>query len=71
MKSVLGSILGALGGFACIGAGAYLLLHTSGQAESTGVYDASMLDLLARGMGVYFIGKGLAVLSSTIFLEHK
>lgn len=44
---------GAIAGLTCIGAGLCLL-------STQAVADDSFLEVLAHGMGIYFIGKGMS-----------
>ncbi len=46
----------------CIGAGIYLLNFNS--SGSTGIGNSNWLEIIAHGMGFYFIGKGLFVARS-------
>lgn len=55
-----GGILAAL---VCIGAGLYLL-------ATQAVADNSFLEVLAHGIGIYFIGKGLFV-GTTVAMQQK
>ncbi len=49
-------IIGVIGGIVSIGAGIYLLIHNT-QAQS------DVFDVLIHGIGAYFVGKGLWMIS--------
>lgn len=59
MNSSLRKTLGLLAGLVCIAAGVYLLSAQSPRVVGLG--GTSWFEVLAHGIGVYFIGKGVFV----------
>lgn len=49
----------------CAGAGVYLLSHNSAPIEVGGEAGQSWLEILAHGIGIYFLGKALFIARST------
>jgi hypothetical protein len=57
------TILKILAGFISIGAGLYLLAHGSGSVDVGGQSGQSWFEILAHGIGIYFLAKGVWMLS--------
>jgi hypothetical protein len=60
--SIISSLVGSL---ICIGAGVYLLLHGSPPIQIGSESGQSWLEIIAHGMGAYFIGKGILLAPQT------
>jgi len=61
----MGKLLDIAASLLCIGAGIYLLSHNSPPIAVEGEAGQSWLEVLAHGIGIYFIGKGLFIARST------
>lgn len=66
VKNIIGALLGGCAGLTCCAAGVYLVVAQSQAAMESGHYDATMTDVIAHGMGLYFIGKGFAIWALTL-----
>jgi hypothetical protein len=52
-------ILAILGGLACVAAGVFLLISQSQAASNSYDWNATMPDVIAHGIGLYAVGRGL------------
>lgn len=57
LGSLLASVFGLVGGIACVAAGGYLLASKTVNVDS-------YLQVVAHGIGLYFVGKGLYLLQA-------
>ncbi len=65
---ITGGVLALLAGATCIAAGVYLLSFKSAAAVDAGTFDANAFDVLEHGIGVYAIGKGVAIWAGAAFM---
>ena len=65
MRRLIGAIVDLAASGLCVAAGVYLLSQNSLPVDLGGQHGRSWFEVLAHGIGIYFIGKGLFVLRST------
>lgn len=66
----LGRLADVVGALFCVGAGIYLLGHHSPPLTVAGAEGQSWFEILAHGIGAYFIGKGILLFRST-YLQDR
>ena len=69
--SVFGSLFAFVAGGICAAAGVYLLSFRSAAAAERGSFDVNAFDVLTHGIGIYAIGKGLAIWGGAVLMLRR